>query len=249
MSSKEYDLEQVRAVPTPEPTDSWRPIPHASLVDAFTRQAKDAGLEIVQSFHSLSRPFTKGGDDGQRYMGLYQVQGINRSEDKADIGTVIGLRNSHDKAYAAAICAGDAPMVCTNLIFSNEIVLGRKHTLNIMNDLPMLIARALGQLGSHWKRQDARIDAYRNYELKDAEAHDLVIRAHRAGALPKTKIADVVNQWHDPEHDAFSARNGWSLYNAFTNVYRGNLPALNQRSDALHGVLDLAFGLNGVANN
>jgi hypothetical protein len=244
MASKEFSLDQVRAVPTPEPTESWRPIPHATLVDQFVGQAKSAGLEIVQSFHSLSRPATKGKDDGQRYFGLFQVKGINRASDREDIGTVIGLRNSHDKAFAAAICAGDAPVVCTNLIFSNEIVLGRKHTVNILNDLPQVISRALGQLGSHWKRQDQRIDAYRDRQLTDAEAHDLVVRAYLAGALPKTKIADVVAQWHEPEHDAFVDRNGWSLYNGFTNIYRGNLAALNQRSDALHGVLDLAFGLN-----
>ncbi len=248
MASKEYSLEQIRAVPTPEPTESWRPIPHATLVDQFTAQAKSSGLEIVQSFHSLARPSEKGKDDGQRYFGLFQVRGVARRHD-AEVGTVIGLRNSHDKAFAAAICAGDAPFVCTNLIFRNEIVLGRKHTVNILADLPALISRAIGQLGSHWKKQDERIDAYRNYALSDAEAHDLVIRAYRSGALPKTKIADVVSQWHEPEHDEFSERNGWSLYNGFTNIYRGNLAALNHRSDALHGVLDLAFGLNGVGNN
>ena len=248
MCGKKYTLEEVRSVPTPQPTESWRPIAHATLVDEFRGQAERAGLKVLGEYHTLARPATKGKDDGQRYFGLFQVKGINRASDREDIGTVIGLRNSHDKAFAAAICAGDAPVVCTNLIFSNEIVLGRKHTTNILADLPNVISRALGQLGSHWKRQDARIDAYRNRNLRDAEAHDLVIRAFRNGALPKTKIADVVSQWHDPEHDAFEDRNGWSLYNAFTNVYRGNLAALNARSDALHGVLDLAFGLNGQAS-
>ena len=244
MASKEFDLEQVRAVPTPEPTESWMPIPHARLIDEFTRQANDAGLEIVQGYHTLARPTVKGGNDGQRYFGLFQVRGIHRASDRADIGTVIGLRNSHDKAFAASICAGDAPFVCTNLIFSNEIVLGRKHTLNILADLPQLIARAIGQLGTHWQRQDSRIDAYRGHALTDSEAHHLTIQAFRNGAIPKTKIADVVSQWHDPDHDEFSGRNGWSLYNAFTNVFRGNLAELNKRSNALHGTLDPIFGLN-----
>ena len=30
--------------------------------------------------------------------------------------------------------------------FLNEIVLGRRHTTNIMRDLPAIIARAIGQL-------------------------------------------------------------------------------------------------------
>ena len=35
-----------------------------------------------------------------------------------------------------------------------------------------------------------------------------------------------------------------SLYNAFTEVYKGNLVALPQRSDALHSVLDAEVGFD-----
>ena len=35
-----------------------------------------------------------------------------------------------------------------------------------------------------------------------------------------------------------------SLYNAFTEVYKGNLVALPQRSDALHSVLDSEVGFD-----
>jgi len=230
------DLADIAKVVTPEPTKTWWPIPHNRLIDEFQRQAAEGGLEIVQSQHTLAR-------GGLRYFGLFQVKGINRRHGD-DVGTVIGLRNSHDKAFAASICAGDAPFVCTNLIFSNEITLGRKHTTFILRDLAETIAKAIGRLGSHWSSQDDRVDAYRERSLTNAEAHDLIIRSYRAGAIGSTHISKVAEQWHTPEHDDFSLRNGWSLYNAFTNVYRGNLASLNKRSDALHGVLDLAFGLN-----
>lgn len=239
----QFSLDEIREVPTPQPTESWRPIPHARLIDEFTAKAEESNLEIVQSLHTLARPSEKGAKDGARYFGLFQVRGINRA-DRDDIGTVIGLRNSHDKAFAAAIMAGDAPFVCTNLIFSNEIVLGRKHTLNILADLPQLIMRAIGDLGTHWHKQDKRIAAYQDVSLSNTDAHHLIVQAYRNGAIPKTKIADVVNQWHDPEHDEFSARTGWSLYNGFTNVFRGNLAELGKRSAALHGTLDPIFGVN-----
>lgn len=245
--SRRFSLGEVRNVETPEAetrltpktqieTVSWQPIPHDSLIREFYRQASESGLKVRRSYHALAR-------QGLRYFGLYEVEGINRAN--SDTGTVIGIRNSHDRAFAASFSAGSAPFVCTNLIFSNEIVLGRKHTRHILNDLPMLVSRALGQLGSHWATQDQREEAYKDYSLTNVEAHDLIIRAFQNGAIGKTQIADVASQWHTPEHDeAFSHRNGWSLYNAFTNVYRGNLPALSKRSDALHGLLDVQFGLN-----
>jgi hypothetical protein len=49
---------------------------------------------------------------------------------------------------------------------------------------------------------------------------------------------DVVNQWESSDHVEFRDRNLNSLYNGFTEIYKGNLTALPNRSDALHSVLD-----------
>ena len=47
-----------------------------------------------------------------------------------------------------------------------------------------------------------------------------------------------MDQWESSDHPEFWNRNVNSLYNAFTEVYKGNLVALPNRSDALHSVLD-----------
>ena len=129
--SKECDFKQVESVKTPQPSDRWNPIAHDALVKEF-RSAVDnnPSLDIVQEHHALHRY-------GQRYFGLFQVNGAGRKHGK-DVGTVMCLRNSHDKAFRAGISAGDAPFVCSNLIFSNEIVLGRRHTTHIMRDLSLI---------------------------------------------------------------------------------------------------------------
>ena len=167
---------------------------------------------------------------------MFAVDHPNRAA--SDRGCVIGLRNSHDKTFPAGLCAGDAPFVCDNLIFTNTIKLARRHTRNILQDLDFTINRALGRLFGFWHGQDQRIEAYKNVELSNSEANDIVIRACKAGALPKSKIMDVVNQWESSDHPEFWDRNINSLYNAFTEVYKGNLVALPNRSDALHSVLD-----------
>ena len=108
----------------------------------------------------------------------------------------------------------------------------------ILQDLDFTISRALGNLFGFWHGQDARINAYKELELTNAQVNDIVIRACRAGALPKSKIIDVVDQWESSDHPEFWDRNVNSLYNAFTEIYKGNLVALPNRSDALHSVLD-----------
>jgi len=248
----DYDL--VKAVPTPpveyrkkenalgERNVSYQPIAHHELVERTKGFLGDNGFTIQDEVHSLAR-------DNNHYFGLFSVDHPNRAE--SDRGCVVGLRNSHDKTFPAGLCAGDAPFVCDNLIFTNTIKLARRHTRNILQDLNFTINRALGKLFGFWHGQDNRIEAYKNFEIGNAQANDIVIRAAKAGALPKSKIMDVVNQWESSDHPEFWDRNVNSLYNAFTEIYKGNLVQLPNRSDALHSVLDseVSFDINNHVEN
>lgn len=236
-ASDEVEYADVQKVSTPEPSDRWHPIAHDCLVEQFRDAVDNTSLEIVNEHHSLHRY-------GQRYFGLFQVRGANRKHGD-EVGTVMCLRNSHDKAFRAGIAAGDAPFVCSNLIFSNEIVLGRRHTTNILVDLPSVISRAIGKLMESWATNDNRIDSYKSIELDDRTAHDLIVRGFQAGACGKTQLADIVKQWANPEHDDFSGRDLWSLQNAFTNVWRGNTLNTANRSSQLYSVLD-TFALHAA---
>jgi hypothetical protein len=235
------DFDQVVNVPTPpveyrkkenangERAISYQPVSHHSLVDQTKNRLTENGFTIQDEVHSLAR-------SNQHYFGLFAVDHPNRVN--SDRGCVVGIRNSHDKTFPAGLCAGDAPFVCDNLIFTNTIKLARRHTRNILNDLDFTINRALGKLFGFWNSQDARIEAYKNMSIGNVLANDLIVKAAQVKALPKTKILDVANQWQSSDHVEFKDRNVNSLYNAFTEVYKGNLIALPNRSDALHSLLD-----------
>ena len=240
-------LEEVQAVTTPEVeyrkernrdgslSVSYQPIGHDLLISKTRSHLEQGGFEIVGQSHNLAR-------DGKRYFGLFEV--THPTRENSERGTVIGLRNAHDKCFPAGLCAGDAPFVCDNLIFTNTVKLARRHTKNIFAELDSVIARTLGKLFTFWGGQDQRIDSYKGFDLGNAQVNDLVIRAYQAGAIPKTKVTDVVDQWEKSDHPAFWDRNMNSLYNAFTEVYKGNLVALPNRSDALHSVLDSEVGFD-----
>ena len=244
-------LEEVQAVTTPEVeyrkernrdgslSVSYQPISHNLLIDKTRKHLNQGGFDVVGESHNLAR-------DGKRYFGLFEV--THPTRENSERGTIIGLRNAHDKCFPAGLCAGDAPFVCDNLIFTNNVKLARRHTRHILAELDSVIARTLGKLFTFWGGQDQRIDSYKGFELGDAQVNDLVIRAYKAGAIPKTKVTDVVDQWEKSDHPAFWDRNMNSLYNAFTEVYKGNLVALPNRSDALHSVLDteVGFDLNAI---
>jgi hypothetical protein len=221
--------------PMPERTATYVPIAHNRLLDGVQSLLESSGLRIVTESHGLTH-------DGARYFGLLQVANGHNSH---DFGLVVGIRNSHDKRFPAGIVVGASVFVCDNLSFSGEIRLARKHTVHVERDLPNLIGRAVGQLGQLRHTQDARFAAYRGNDLTDTQAHDLIIRALDARVLPVTIVPDVLSEWRSPHHPEFASagRTAFRLFNAFSECLKGNLDALPNRSQALHGLLDTACGL------
>jgi hypothetical protein len=159
---------------------------------------------------------------------------------------VLGLRNSHDKSFPAAIAMGSAVFVCDNLSFSGEVTIARRHTRYIERDLPRIVHTAVGRLTDLRGKQDERIRTYKDTELSGPAAHDLMIRAVDAGVLPVTQVPAALEQWRTPSHQEFTVdgRSVWRFHNAITHVWKGrNLAALPRRSQVLHGLLDATCGL------
>ena len=130
------DRASIGSTPTPEPTVTWTPLPHMTLIEEVEQVLQSNGLSVVNQAHSLTH-------EGLRYFGLMEIQNgvIHR-----DYAWVLGLRNSHDKSFPAGIVAGANVLVCDNLSFSGEIKIATKHTRFIVRDLPFLTERAIGRL-------------------------------------------------------------------------------------------------------
>jgi hypothetical protein len=230
-----FSLDEVARVRTPRPTSTWTPIPHHQLIQTVQKTLATTKLTIGTQAHSLTH-------DGARYFGLMEIHSRKASEDYC---WVLGLRNSHDKIFPAGIVAGASVFVCDNLSFSGDVKFARKHTVHINRDLPQLVERSIGQLMSKWHHQDKRIEAYKERGISDEAAHDLLIRSVDVGVCANSYIPDVLHEWRNPRHASFEQRNVWSLFNCFTEALKqGNLAELPKRTEALHGLLDVAVGLN-----
>ncbi|HLN27598.1 MAG TPA: DUF932 domain-containing protein [Gemmataceae bacterium] len=226
--------ERVAQAITPERTDSWVPIAHDRLLNGVQESLARSGLHVVTEAHGLTH-------DSNRYFGLLQVANGSNPD---DFGLVVGIRNSHDKTFPAALVLGASVFVCDNLSFSGEVKLARKHTAYIERDLPQLVDRAVGLLCDLRHTQERRFEAYRNHELADSQAHDLIIQGLDSRVVPVTRIPELLQEWREPRHAEFrEGRTAWRLFNAFTEILKGNLGELPRRTQALHGLMDSACGL------
>lgn len=227
--------EQVGTIRTPDATNTWQPIAHDRFITQVESALAATNMRVVNEAHSLTR-------DGQRYFGLLQVANCQNTGDHA---YVLGLRNSHDKSFPAGLVVGAQVFVCDNLAFTGEIRLSRKHTSRIVEDLPRLTAKAVGELSQKWTRMTERYDRYKQFEISDAAAHDMIVRAMDVKAAPTTQFGEILKEWRTPRHQEFveAGKTAWRLYNAFTEAAKaGSLSLLPSRTIALQGLFDAQVG-------
>lgn len=231
--------EGLAEIETPAPEGRWFPIPHSRLLNLVCDTLGRAGLEIVNEVHLVAHK-------GARYFGLLQITDGRES----DYSFVTGLRNAHDKSIVAGLAAGSGVHCCSNLAFSSEVVIERKHTRFVDRDLPGLVESAVGRLGDLRRTQDDRIALYKERRLTDVRAHDILVQALDARIVPVTRLPDVLKEWREPSHEEFAKqKNAWRLMNAFTEVLKeSSLFKRPQATQALHGILDSACGLDVSAN-
>lgn len=247
-------FEQVLESRTPSPSDTHYPIPHAKLIETVVAHVEESGWSVGSSEFGL---WDVNGMTAARMFGVLSLTPKLGTENTAMVpfgqeqraiaekvqGLVVGVRNSHDKSFAASMAVGARVFVCDNMSFSGDIVIGRKHTLNILRDLDRLVAQAVGRIAAMRVSHERRIAAYMDADLSDAEVHDIVIRTVDAKVMANAFIAKVLEEWRHPQHPEFEDRNGWSLYNAYTQVFKGTNPLdLVGRTIRLHGLLDMQFG-------
>lgn len=202
------------AVPVPDPTDSYHPVPYGRFVEEVALHVPRFGLTIRSQQFALAR-------DGSQMFGVLTC---TNGHDAGDYALAIGLRNSYDRSLSVGLVAGTRVFCCDNLAFSGEVMMRRKHTVNVFRDLPDLIYRMLSQVTVLKARTDEEIAGMKALPMPDERAHHLMVRAIRANILPASQLPKVLTAWEGPQHDEFLPRTAWSLFNSFTEILKSGAP-------------------------
>ncbi len=222
--------DEIALVPTPEATASWKPVPHSDVIDAVTDVVKAHRWTIIEEQYGLAR-------DGQRMFGVIRINKSSSSE----WSRCIGIRNSHDKSFAAGLTAGISVRVCSNMAFGGTTVIKRRHTSRI--ELCDLVNRAVETLENEFLiLEDVAEELKIKYLESDDEARSRIVRAAEIGAINSSDIVPVYREFKNPSHEAFLEPTRWSLLNAFTETIKKYTP---QRVDVSYTALNRCFGLDG----
>ena len=200
------------AVPVPEATGSYHPVPYGRFVEEVELHIPRFGLRVQSAEFALAR-------EGRQMFGVLTCVNGKPTDGYA---LAIGVRNSYDRSLSVGLVAGARTLVCDNLAFSGEVTMQRKHTPNVFRDLPDLIYRMLSQVSSMRSRIEGEIAAMKVRELPPAHAHHLMIEAVKANVVAASRLPKVIEIWEEPQQEEFHPRTAWSLFNAFTEEQKGS---------------------------
>ena len=224
--ARRVEASELATLATPDATKSWTPVPHARLVSLVEDSISQCGMEISSRDYAVWR-------EGLRFFGVLTLgSAVN------GYAATVGIRNSHDKEFPAALALGSRVFVCDNLAFSSEVVIKTRHTARILERLPAVVGTGITMLIEQRQEQDRRISLYRETPIVDVRhLHDLVVRLYRAKAIPSTAISRVVEEYESPRYEEFADHTLWSLMNATTEVLK-SFGDLQPRTQRMHSVLD-----------
>lgn len=226
-------FDDMRKVVLPEATPTYTPVSHLQFRGLVHEALTDRGFDIVTETHTLT-------NDGKQHFGLVQV--FRQDLHREGTGFVVSMRNSYNKSLAAMIGAGNAPFVCTNLIFNCEHSCKRRHSANVLENLYASLGGLVDLMIAGWVKQGEREDLYRTIDVTPIEFDRIAVELARREAIPPRTIFDVTEEFRKPRHD-FGGDTLYGGLQAVTEVLKGTaLNALPQRSAALLAALDEIAG-------
>ena len=214
--AKIVDFSELGMIRVPDQTETYIPVSHQELVTRI----KEAGTK-----HYNTSPFEtklEVNHRGQQMFGSMifhdgsqlSGSGMNRS---------IGFRNSYDKTLPIGVCGGASVVVCSNLMFTGDIIKMRKHTQNVEDDLDKLIQKLFDDVDRRYDQSVEDKLTMEQIHFSDTDAGNYLGQLFvNEGVLNGAQLKKATDEWFNSS--AFTERTAWSAYNACTEALKSAHP-------------------------
>jgi len=210
---KAVTREVVDAIPLPEKTDTYCPVPHGWMLDK-TLDACEKHLPV--RLRKAEYGLNMGGNQ------LFAVLYFEALKQDADLSLVIGCRNSYNKTLTGAVCGGAGAFVCDNLAFSGDsFTFFRRHTPNALQDLEKLIDDGVGICWDQFCKTEAQLETFNQVEMKDDDVFAALGVMTCRGLIGSTEMNRARRYWEKPPHEEHEGRNLFSFYQSVNHALKG----------------------------
>jgi hypothetical protein len=217
--------ETLALIKAPEATDTFKPIPHISLVQAVLETLAFRHINIVKEEFAVSK-------DGMKLFGVLDL------ETQFDgCRFTLGLRNANDKSMRLGLVVGFRVFVCDNMAFSGDFqpVLA-KHSKHF--NLQDSLAVGIDQMQRNFRPMQEQVLNWKQAQIGDDYARLLIYQAFIEEQLvdvPKHLGRIVHAHYFSPQFEDFAPRTRFSLHNAFTSAFKTLDPIPQYKATAALG--------------
>lgn len=219
----------LKMIPAPPATSTWKPIAHYDLVQALDRQLAVRDIRIVKEEFALAH-------EGLRLFGVLEltVPGTNGGSGH-EYNFAMGIRTANDRSFATQLVAGARVLVCDNLAFSGDLIaMNRKHTTRF--DLNADLSRAVDRFQTHLATFGGKFEALKDRAITVTDVKALIFDALDKEVIPARLLPAVLDAYR-----AWPGRfSAWAAHNMITATFRQLAPAALFQSTTKLGQL---FGL------
>jgi len=217
-NKEEVTLDDLRKIPLPEPTESYKPVGHYDLIFNI------AGIaDNILNEYELTRKSFGTARNGNQMFGVLTYNNQQASDD--DLGLSIGFRNSYDKSMSVGICIGASVLVCDNMVFQGEITVLRKHTKNVWESLRDMAITTIYQSQTKFSQLTNQIESLKDQRITDRQAFQTMGLLYGKDVISTRQLPRVKREWTEPSYEQFEPRTMWSLYNAITEALKTSPPS------------------------
>jgi hypothetical protein len=175
--SRLVTINDLKAVPVPKDTDSYKALPHDLLIEKLSDLCANRGADIK---FGLSKR-------GNQMFGTVSLDGSSNG----NYSYHIGFRNSYDKTLALGLVAGVRVFVCSNLCFSGDVKYVKKHTHNL--DIDDAIDHIYKSLPYEMNSLMVKLESLKNNELSPLEVRGRVVELAENNIVPFSHIRHILN--------------------------------------------------------
>jgi Domain of unknown function (DUF932) len=207
--SHKLGRDELKLIPTPDGTETHRPVPHWVIVDALLEALAFRHIYAVRDEYAVSQ-------DGMKMFGVLDLE---TTFDGCRFS--IGIRNSNDKSMRLAMTVGYRVVVCDNMAFHGEFTpVLAKHTRRF--SLTDALSIGVDRMLRSFEPMQRRVASWKRNQIDDGDAKLVIYRAFVEGELevPKHLARRVHELYFAPQVPEFVPRTMWSLSNAFTSALK-----------------------------
>ena len=203
--------------PLPVETRTYKPVPHAQVIDLTLESLDKAGLSIERSVYSSAK-------DGKVATGRHFIKNVNDNEMQLQVM----WQNSYDKSKVLSFSIGANVLVCTNGMFAFRSMnsFRRKHVGEIQSFTPDAIPEYIKRAGDMFITLQKDRDQMKQLEVSKRLTAELLGRMYfEEKFLESTQLNIIKRELENPTHDYHSKGSLYELYQFTTFAIGGIHPS------------------------